>query len=355
MGVSSSDVRRCAGRVFFTTLLVLAACTAPSASVPASTGDPVPTPEPSASVEPSEAVGGATPPPCLDAKLVWADALETLLLANCIDQGDLASIETLWEWDGERWELLADDGPPANVVTGIGWDEGRDVLVRYGGIPLPSQECNPETWEWDTVEWRLVDAEPPEPCDHHELAWDASAGRMLLVGGGSGRTLMSGTWAWDGSAWSLLTDAGPQPLAHHGFVYDDSHAQALVYGGYDGQAMFDDLWSWDGSAWEEVAIRGETPGTRSHHGLAVSPAGLLLFGGATRTSTFGSLVDETWLLTEGRWTLLDAPGPSARGMPALGYDPDRDVFLLYGGFTPDGSPLSDTWEWDGAWRCVASC
>ena len=119
--------------------------------------------------------------------------------------------------------------------------------------------------------------------------------------------------------------------------------------------MFDDLWSWDGSTWEELTIPGDGPGPRSHHGLAASPAGLLLFGGATETSTFDSLVDETWFLTDGRWSLLDGPGPSARGMPALGYDPDRDVFVLYGGFTPDGSPLSDTWEWDGAWTCVAGC
>ncbi len=137
--------------------------------------------------------------------------------------------------------------------------------------------------------------------------------------------------------------------------YDGAHDQALLYGGYDGRAVFDDLWAWDGSAWEELTIPGDGPGPRSHHGLAVGQAGLLLFGGATRTSTFESLVDETWLLTDGRWSLLDGPGPSTRGMPALGYDPDRDVFVLYGGFTADGTPLSDTWEWDGTWSCVAGC
>ncbi|MEA2650977.1 MAG: hypothetical protein QOI85_698 [Chloroflexota bacterium] len=129
----------------------------------------------------------------------------------------------------------------------------------------------------------------------------------------------------------------------------------MLYGGFDGNAVFDDLWAWDGSAWEELTIPGDGPGPRSHHGLAVGPAGLLLFGGATRTSTFDSLVDETWLLTDGRWQPLGGPGPSARGLPALSYDPERDVFVLYGGFTADGSPLSDTWEWDGTWSCVAGC
>ena len=43
-------------------------------------------------------------------------------------------------------------------------------------------------------------------------------------------------------------------------------------------------------------------------------------------------------------------------MPALGYDPDRDVWLLFGGFDADGTPLADTWEFDGtSWRCIDAC
>lgn len=156
------------------------------------TGKPT---SPPATIAPSGTDAAAGPPACLDAKLVWADSLDRLLLANCADQEDLASVETVWAWNGSAWELLADDGPPSNVVTGVGWDADRDVLVRYGGIPLPSQECSTETWEWDTTEWREVAAEPPAPCDHVELAWDATAGRMLLVGGGRGQELVPGTWA----------------------------------------------------------------------------------------------------------------------------------------------------------------
>jgi hypothetical protein len=31
------------------------------------------------------------------------------------------------------------------------------------------------------------------------------------------------------------------------------------------------------------------------------------------------------------------------------------VFVLFGGFDASGALLGDTWEWDGAWRCVAGC
>ena len=314
---------------------------------------------PSATVSPSatstSAPSSAAPPPCVDAKLVWADSLHRLLLTNCFDQEDLASVETVWAWDGIAWELLSEDGPPANVVTGFAWDADRNVLVRYGGIPVPSQECSPETWEWDTTEWREVDAEPPGPCDHLELAWDASANRTLLVGGGRGQNLVAGTWAWDGTAWAELTDAGPPPRAHHGFVADEAGRRVLLYGGLDTSRVLDDLWAWDGSAWEELLIAGEGPGSRSHHGVAAGANGVLLFGGATSTSTFGSLVDETWLLVDEEWSVVEGPGPSARGLPALGYDPDRGVFVLHGGFGADGAALGDTWEWDGSWSCVAGC
>lgn len=82
---------------------------------------------------------------------------------------------------------------------------------------------------------------------------------------------------------------------------------------------------------------------------------MLLFGGATRTSTFGSLRNDTWLLTNGAWSQVEGDGPSTRGSPAMGYDAGRDVFVLYGGFDAGGALLGDTWEWDGAWQCKAGC
>jgi len=265
----------------------------------------------------------------LDAKLLWADVPDQLLMANCVDQFDLASIETLWVWNGSDWEELSNDGPPANVVTGFGWDPDRDVLVRYGGIPLPKQDCSAATWEWDMTAWREIEAVPAEACDHIELAWDPSVGRMLLVGGGRAQDLASGTWALEGTRWTALTDDGPAPRAHHGLATDETNGRVLLYGGLDNSQLFDDLWAWDGSAWEDIGVGGSGPGRRSHHGFAVGPAGALLFGGATSTSTFDSLVDDTWLLVDGSWSQIEGPGPTARGLPALGYDPDRDVFVLF--------------------------
>lgn len=46
-------------------------------------------------------------------------------------------------------------------------------------------------------------------------------------------------------------------------------------------------------------------------------------------------------------------GPAGRAH--FGFDEDRGVFVLYGGFDGAGNPLADTWEWtrDGGRSCVA--
>jgi hypothetical protein len=276
------------------------------------------------------------------------------VLLNCIDQLDRASSEQVWSWNGTAWTLRDDAGPPATVVTGVAFDRERRTAVRYGGLPMNSDDCTTETWEWSDAGWVAIDADPPTACDHMFLAYDAARDVSLLFGGGDADgNLVTETWAWDGTEWRALATEGPSGRAHFGFVYEAAHEQALLYGGYDGSAVFEDFWSWDGSAWTQLDVSG--PGPRSHLGLAAGDDGLLLFAGASGPSTFGTLRDDTWFLTDGRWREVSGDGPSTRGSPAMGYDEARDVFILHGGFGPDGSLLGDTWEWADGWRCVSGC
>ncbi len=281
-----------------------------------------------------------------------------MLLVTCVDQRRGQDSEQIWAWDGAAWELVDGDGPEPVVVTGIAFDTGRNTLVRYGGLPLDSNACVRETWEWtEAAGWvapPLVDTPPPAACDHIKLAYDEARAETLMFGGGQLQVLSPDTWSWDGAAWDPTANTGPAPRAHHELVYDAAHEQTLLYGGYDGTQVFDDFWSWDGSAWEELDFPG--PGPRSHAAMAANPDGLLLFGGATGTSTFGTLTDDTWLLNDGVWTNLRIDGPSARGSAALAFDPDREVWVLYGGFGRDGGELGETWEFDGSnWSCVSGC
>lgn len=54
------------------------------------------------------------------------------------------------------------------------------------------------------------------------------------------------------------------------------------------------------------------------------------------------------------WLQLDATGPSPRTEHAMTFDASRNVVVLFGGISQDGS-LGDTWEWDGnEWNLVAT-
>jgi hypothetical protein len=83
---------------------------------------------------------------------------------------------------------------------------------------------------------------------------------------------------------------------------------------------------------------------------------LVIFGGATSSSTFSSLNAETLILVKGRWSQVSASGPSPRGSPAMAYHPEANRIVLYGGFAAGGQELADTWEWDGqVWTCLSNC
>jgi hypothetical protein len=338
-------------------VFVLILCTSACSAVPS-----VPTVLRSPSVQSSPSSSEATgdrPPACSDGTFVYDPVGSRLLLVTCVDQVHGQDSEQIWSWDGKVWQLVDGDGPPPVVVTGVAYDTQRNVLVRYGGVPLDSRTCIRQTWEWNGRSWRQVasagGANPPA-CDHMKMAYDATKRLTILFGGGDEQQRLSGeTWAWDGSRWRRVATAGPDGRAHLGLVYEDGHQLTFLYGGFDGSHVFDDFWEWNGSAWRELDIPG--PGPRSHAAIAVTGAGMLIFGGSTGASTFRTLANDTWFLTRGRWSKRPlATAPSPRGSPALAYDPGRHTWVLYGGFGPDGTELADTWEWTGsAWRCVDRC
>jgi len=342
----------------------IAACT-PAATPAATESPPLATPSPGAtrsgSPTPvaSSSIAGERPPSCAEASFAWEPVARQLLLVTCVGQAQGQASEQVWSWDGGHWQVVDGTGPPPLVVTGIAYDTDRAVLVRYGGQPLDSNTCLPETWEWGAASWTRVasgEVSRPTACDHAKLAYDADRKVTLLFGGGDEHgQLAPDTWGWDGAGWTRLAEMGPAPRAHFGFLDDAAHDHVLLYGGYDGNQVFGDFWSWDGAAWQPVDLTA--PGPRSHEGLALSTESvLLLFGGATGPSTFTTLTADTWVLDDGAWTKREVPGPSVRGSPALGFDPDREVWVLYGGFGANGGELGDTWEWDGsAWRCVDRC
>jgi hypothetical protein len=297
------------------------------------------------------------PPPCPEAELIYHKQLQQMLLVNCVQDSSKEMPNVIWGWNGMRWQRITEGGPPGRILSGVVYDEKRNVLVLYGGRPIALGKCNQETWEWDGEVWTQKEVGPPTACDHVKIVYDAASGESILFSGlDPSENPVNETWSWNGEEWKLLSDAGPESRGHFGFVYDPGHEQILLYGGY-AKTVTDEFWVWKDGTWQEINFPG--PGKLSHFGMAydTNTNALYIFGGATSTSTFSSLTDKTWVLTGGRWLELSpAASPSKRGGPAMGYDPVRKRIVLYGGFDSRGNHFDDTWEWAGQnWNCPVNC
>jgi hypothetical protein len=336
-------------------LLIVVGCAERPAAIPA-TATPAPTGVPRRIPTPTVEIN-QSPPPCWEADLIYHTRFKKMMLVNCIADPGKPSLHTLWIWDGTRWQKIIQDGPPGRILGGAVYDDLRDTLVLYGGRPVELGRCSQETWEWDGEFWEQINASPPTACDHVRMVYDASRKKSILFSGlDPSENRVNETWSWNGQMWELLTEEGPQSRGHFGFVYDPGQKQALLYGGYASQVS-DEFWMWKDNTWEQIDSPG--PGALSHFGMTldIDSNALYIFGGATSDSTFSSLTNKTWVLKDGRWAELRiADSPSARGGPALGYDPVRKRVVMYGGFDSDRNNLNDTWEWDGeSWTCMVNC
>lgn len=148
----------------------------------------------------------------------------------------------------------------------------------------------------------------------HGLAYDRQRARLVLHGGrrlvtgpgGTGILVKNDTWERDAAGtWRFVTDQGPAPRYGHAMAYDEARGVTVLFGGFlcdsafcspgGGPLHFGDTWEWDGTTWTEHIV----------------------------------------------------PGPSARWLHAMTYDPVRQRVVLHGGRHPFGQQLMDLWEWDG--------
>jgi hypothetical protein len=217
-----------------------------------------------ASSEPSpSAVAGVGPPACTEGTYAYDPGREQMLLLNCVDQLDQASVEQIWSWDGATWVLVDDGGPPATVVAGVAFDPQDRTVIRYGGLPMTSNDCVSETWQRSEAGWEELDANAPTACDHMFMTHDTARDVSLLFGGGDDDgNLVAETWTWDGSVWARRNRRSCRQAA----LFAGSGRTALLYGGHDGNRVFDD--------WHDGSPGRSHPGpARAHFGSAVGRIG----------------------------------------------------------------------------------
>jgi hypothetical protein len=181
-------------------------------------------------------------------------------------------------------------------------DGGRDITVLVGGGRL--QELSAETWAWDGERWTLLEESGPPPRAHHGFTFDATHDLFLLYGGIDNTSIFDDFWSWDGDAWTELDLAGPGTRSHAGFAAGER--ALLLFGGATGNATFgtlsDDTWLLTDGAWTQIETPGPSP--RGSPALTYIPgAGLwLLYGGFDAT---GAELGDTWSFDGSEWSCLD--------------------------------------------------
>jgi hypothetical protein len=305
----------------------------------------------------------------------------TVLFGGRTNWSGLYPLNDLWEWDGARWTQRM----PATVtngwalVSGVGWqvthrdrpvprahhamayDSRRGRVVLFGGWSLDPGGNTPvlkDLWEWDGMQWHFRATNGPMERLYPSLTYDERRGRIVLFGGqpvGPGPSDSELVWEWDGEQWH--TNLPPQNPSGA-----NSRSQSrLTYDRFRGVAVFGpttesyshwSFWDWDGVKWTTFPVLHFTdPIVTMLHGTSLG--GFSFDVNRRRSTWFGGIqaapVNHTAFFDGKHWTLLtnSSAFPAARVHPAMTYDSDRHVHVMFGGSLNYGTALgatNDTWE-----------
>jgi cysteine-rich repeat protein len=212
------------------------------------------------------------------------------------------------------------------------------MILLFGGTTSTAPATN-ETWIWQTNQWRqLRPRTTPPAIKNPVLVYDARRRRVVLFTG----TDPLSVWEWDGVDWSQRTQTGEPPKAVVVGGYHEATQQVVAF---DGAVSF----QWTGTAW--IKHPGPHPSARTATVMAYfktsdATGNLVMFGGRGPTL----LLDDTWEFDGTRWreAMLGGAGPRARQSAMMAWDPEAGRIVLFGGLDI-GSPLGDTWLYNGAW------
>lgn len=322
------------------------------------------------------------------AAVEWHPALQRVAMVG--GSSAVAPLRALVLDDLGCWVPMPGDParlPPERAAAGLAADDVNQRLVMFSGIAETSLQ---DTWVHDGVDWTQVGGPQPPPTTAAAMAQDG-AGTILAIAGTVPDVQL---WALDNEGWSQVPQDTTQQAAIQrslpALVFDEARRRIVLFGGGDTQEWVTDRFEprtlaplapaltiarvdasscetvfgpavvggsdtaqtsstslslWSGAQWIDAGAGPASPLTGAH--IIDDGAALLVFGGDQGLTTS----DQTWLYRgPDQWEAV-GPSPSARAFAAIGYDEERGVVVLFGGFGPQGGPeralLSETWEWHG--------
>jgi hypothetical protein len=270
-------------------------------------------------------------------------------------------------------QIILPSPPPKRVNHTAIYDPVRDRMIVYGGTSNPTVYA--DVWALNLsgpLSWTQLSPAGPAPAarNNHSAIYDPAGDRMVVFGGNPQSQTMpalaSDVWALSlGSpAWTQISPSGTAPAARQGHTgtYDSVAGRMIVVGGGTGFSLAEGFevgavqLSLGGSpAWSELGPVTYFPKARRSHSAVWDPAGgrMIVFGGKWAANfasnpppyAFGN---DAWQLSLGSsptWSLLVPVGtpPSARAEHSAIWDRLRNRMILFGGESSTGY-LNDVWE-----------
>lgn len=140
----------------------------------------------------------------------------------------------------------------------------------------------------------------------------------------------------------------PGPRAGADMAFHAGLGQVVLL---NGSPTDDRLWGWDGAAWQVLAEGGRAesgPTARELGGLAYDAGRdvLVVYGGRTNNGT--RCLTDTWEWDGAAWTEFDVPGPAVCSHFVMEYAPGLGQVVVFGGADAALGVHAGMWAWDGA-------
>jgi hypothetical protein len=214
------------------------------------------------------------------------------------------ALDDTWTWDGITWTQQSPPlSPPARIGQTMSYDPNQRRALMFGGNNGAGGLFS-DTWVWNgsARTWtQLFPATSPVARTGAAMAYDALTKTVVLFGGSNGagdccNIYYGDTWTWNGTTWTQQFPAtSPSPRNVPAMAYDASLGLAILIGGYStpGQGL-SGTWAWNGTTWTELNL-ADQPSARFGTAPDFDPLndGLVLFGGELTGDPFAN---DTWLL-----------------------------------------------------------
>jgi len=188
--------------------------------------------------------------PAIGGVMAFDPASQSILLWGFTGTGFPPTGAETWRWTGTDWVRLDVQPAGSSMLKLDGYEfvlspdpvTGRMMLVGHITANTPN------TWEWDGSRWSLLGEVGP-PGYQFNLAEDPASKTVIAED-------RFGTWIWDGTRWGQTpTSGGPGHLQEAGMAYDSHDQLVLLFGGLDpdvAYGMRSNLWAWDGHTWTKL-------------------------------------------------------------------------------------------------------